>query len=133
MGVPASDDVVVIIEDATLSADEESDSATFWFTLPNDEVEVVDPAATPFEVQFSRIDHPDGRISITYSGTINDVLGAAMHQGVSEITVSHPVAGNVVMKIESETSSVASTVNGIPAPAPYDLRLIWTPETSEGE
>lgn len=130
---PSDDMVVVTIDDATLDADEDIDQAELWFVLPNiDDIEVLDPATTPFTVDFDRVDLPNGKIEIRYVGTINDVLGAAMYQGVRTMTFAQPV-GMIELTIDASTSSVAADLNGAPAPAPYDLILISTPEATEAE
>jgi len=130
---PSDDMVIVTINDATLEAYEDIDRAELRFVLPNHgDIEVLDPATTPFTVDFERVDLPDGRTAIRYFGTINDVLGAAMYQGVRTMAFAQPV-GMIKLTIDASTSSVASDLNGVPAPDPYDLILISTPQAAGTE
>lgn len=67
--------------------DEDADSASATFTLPVSHLPNYLPASDlPFLVQESDIQLLNGDIRITYTGTINDVLGSLWWLGMSQVS-----------------------------------------------
>ena len=112
---------------ATVSWDMERKWARLTLLLPNQETVLANPATSPFPIEYTRMNNPDGTCTVEYEGRINDICGVLMHQGIRRLAIDHALFGHVDLKFDSKTSTVRAMVNGKPAPKPYDITIITTP------
>lgn len=100
---------------ANFAFDESTDSASLSFLLPaNCAHNFVDPDNGPYNVIWRATPRADGSLAVSYHGSINGVLGAAMQQGIKKLTYQDATVGQVDVAIDYTWSAAFLRVNGTP-------------------
>lgn len=105
---------IPIVGDHTFSVDDELDQAMLSWTLPPGAV-FADGAVEAFGVQ-ETFEDDNGRTKVSWSGTVNAVLGAATLQNITSLTTQTPGVGEVRITLHAALAMAAVTVDGEPSP-----------------
>ncbi len=108
---------VVDLGDMEYEFDWINDTASLSFVLPADASHnFQDPSMGPFwMVNWNAVQNADGSITITYWGTINEVLGASMAQGIVEMEYEDSYGDVYTIEIDNSWTAAFVYVNGVPA------------------